>query len=290
MNDDKKYDNAADFSYPENFLRYLGTSGGRFSMIKQARSTGGIWFRYGGINCVVDPGPGSLAQICAAQPALDSAAIDVVMLTHKHIDHSTDANVLIECMTQGGFEDRGLLVAPQDAMHGSDPVVLKYSQAKAHSTATAEDGMRIELGRGVTAEPVAHFHHGVDCFGYVFRGPGLPEWGLISDTKLLPSFSKRYEECSYLSINVTFPNRKLRLDHMSIEELRGLLTTLHPKTATLSHLGAMMTSPEGEKYLRDLDTPQTKVVPGEDGMIVDLDSLAIYRKITKPVADKFMML
>ena len=52
---------AKKFEYPENFIKYLGTSGGRFSMIRQLRSTGGLWFRYGGVQGVIDPGPGSLA-------------------------------------------------------------------------------------------------------------------------------------------------------------------------------------------------------------------------------------
>ena len=82
---------AIKFEYPENFIKYLGTSGGRFSMIRQLRSTGGLWFRYGGVQGVIDPGPGSLAHICAARPALEVASADVVMLTHKHIDHSTRA-------------------------------------------------------------------------------------------------------------------------------------------------------------------------------------------------------
>ena len=48
---------AKKFEYPENFIKYLGTSGGRFSMIRQLRSTGGLWFRYGGVQGVIDPAP-----------------------------------------------------------------------------------------------------------------------------------------------------------------------------------------------------------------------------------------
>lgn len=280
-----------DFQYPENFFKYLGTSGGRFSMIRQSRSTGGIWFRYGGVSCVMDPGPGSLLRICASEPELDSESIDAVMLTHKHIDHSTDANVLIECMTHGGFEDRGTLAAPYDCMGGEDPVVLKYAQSKVKRLLTAKDGENLLLGGNVTAEPVYHEHHKVECFGYIMRCPGLPEWGVISDTRYLPHLAERYKNCAYISINVTFPNRKPRLDHMSVEELKELLTDLHPKLATLSHLGAMMTtSEEGAAYLQGLDTKYTKTVPGEDGMVIDLENLNVFRSERKQEAERYRLL
>lgn len=273
---------AKKFEYPENFIKYLGTSGGRFSMIRQLRSTGGLWFRYGGVQGVIDPGPGSLAHICAARPALEIASADVVMLTHKHIDHSTDVNVVIEGMTHGGFDSRGMLVAPDDALRGNDPVVLKYSQKRIPKIKIPEEGGKIELGDGVMVEPVIHLHHGVDCFGYIFRKEGLREWGIISDSRMMPYFRSRYSACAFISINATFPDRKPRLDHISIAEARELLSKIHPKLAVLTHLGAMLTSGDGAHFLENLDLPETKLRAATDGMVVDLDSLTLYKECLTP--------
>lgn len=242
-------------------------------MIHQARSTGGLWFRYGGVQGAIDPGPGALAAACAARPEIEPDKADVIMLTHKHIDHSTDVNVMIECMTNGGFEIRGMLVAPQDAISGGDPVILKYSQKRVPNTAVPEDGKPIRLGSALTVEPVLHMHHRVDCFGYIFRSPGLPTWGIISDSKMLPSFAERYACCDFVSINTTFQNIKTRLDHISVEEVCELLKSLHPKLVVLTHLGSMLTSPEGMECTAGLDTPQSHVIAACDGTIVDLESL-----------------
>lgn len=269
---------AKEIKYPENFIKYLGTSGGRFSMIRQLRSTGGLWFRYGGIQGVIDPGPGSLAHICSSRPALDAASADVVMLTHKHIDHSTDVNVIVEAMTHGGFDLRGMLVATDDSLRGADPVVLKYSQKRIPKIKIPEEGGKIELGKDVVAEPVIHLHHGVDCFGYIFRKEGLREWGIISDSRMMPYFRSRYSACDFLSINATFPDRKPRLDHISIAEARDLLTKIHPKLAVLTHLGAMLTSGDGAHFLENLDLPETRLVAATDGMTIDLDTLNIYQE------------
>jgi len=45
-----------------NYIKFLGTAGARFVMIKQLRSSGGIWVSYKGTNVIIDPGPGSITR------------------------------------------------------------------------------------------------------------------------------------------------------------------------------------------------------------------------------------
>ncbi|MDD4159887.1 MAG: MBL fold metallo-hydrolase [Synergistaceae bacterium] len=273
------------FSYPDNFLRFLGTGGARFTMLKQIRKTGGIWFSYGGLNGVIDPGPGSLYHMCRSVPSLDPHKLRAIILTHRHLDHSTDINVAAEAMTGGGFEKQGTVLLPEDSAAGSGPVLLRYIAQKVGSVAIAKDGQRTDLGMGVSAEPVMLIHHGVDCFGYIFRKDGLRTWGIISDTKPLESLAERYRECSFVSLNVTFPNKKPRLDHMSAEDAGDLLQKLHPELALMTHLGVVMIEAGPEKYAKMISTPQTRVIAGEDGMIIDLNTLAAYSEIRKGSAE-----
>lgn len=265
--------------YPVNFVKYLGTGGARFSMVYQARATGGMWFRYGGLTGVIDPGPGSLMHMRAARPKLDPHMIRAILLTHRHLDHSVDINVVAEAMTGGGFEKQGTIVLPGDSVGGDDPVLLNYMARKVGRVCVCSDGEDILLERGVSVEPVAHTHHGVDCFGWIFRKPGLPTWGVISDTRPLPHFAGRYSGCSYLSINTTFPDKKKRLDHMAIEDAGELLDELHPRLVTLTHLGMMILQGDPDAFARRIEKKETRVVAGRDGMVIDLDSL----KITAPV-------
>ena len=273
------------FSYPTNFIRYLGTGGARFSMVKQKRYTGGMWFTYGGLNGVIDPGPGSLYHICQASPALDPHDLRSILLTHRHLDHSTDVNVLAEAMTGGGFEKQGSVVLPADAVQGPDPVLLRYIAQKVDCVHLPEDGKLITLDCGVTVEPVALIHHNVDCFGWIFSKEGLMTWGVISDTKPLEYLAERYSGCSYLSINTTFPNKKPRFDHMSVEDVGELLQKLHPKLATITHLGAFLIDAGPEGCADKITTELTRTVAGQDGMVISLDSLDIFAPVQKPKED-----
>lgn len=270
------------FTYPSNFIKYLGTGGARFCMVSQARWTGGIWFSYGGLNGVIDPGPGSLYHICRADPPLDPHTLGALLLSHKHLDHSTDINVLAEAMTAGGFDRHGTVILPQDSVHSQGSVFLDYCADKVSTVVTAKDGDRIEIGCGVAVEPVPLVHHGVECFGYIFRHAGLPTWGIISDTKPLGYLADRYRECAYISINVTFLDRKNlnpKLEHLSVEDAKGLLKDLHPRLATIAHMGVKLLDHGPEKYINGLSTPQTRVIAGQDGMTVNLESLMVFAPV-----------
>lgn len=240
-----------------------------------------MWFRYGGLSGIIDPGPGSLVHMSAAVPKLDPHILRAILLTHKHLDHSVDVNVTAEAMTGGGFEKQGAIVLPEDSVHGDDPVLLKYMARKVGRVCVCRDGARIMLERGVTVEPVAHLHHGVDCFGWIFRKPGLPTWGVLSDSRPLDYFAERYRECVYMSINTTFPDKKPRLDHMAIEDAGELLELLHPKLVTLTHMGMVILQRDPDECAKRIEKKETRVVAGRDGMVIDLDTL----RIVSPTAE-----
>ena len=130
-----------------------------------------------------------------------------------------------------------------------------------------------------------HIHHGVDCFGYIFRKNGLRTWGVISDTRPLEHLAERYSECSFISLNVTFPNKKPRLDHMSVEDAGELLQKLHPKVALITHMGVIMIEAGPEKFAKMISTPQTRVIAGQDDMIINLDTLIAYSEIKTGCTD-----
>lgn len=250
-------------------------------MVHQARATGGIWFRYGGLRGVIDPGPGSLVHMRMASPELDPHLLRAILLSHKHLDHSVDINVVAEAMTGGGFEKQGTVVLPRDSAEGRDRVLLKYMARKIGRVSTCTDGKKIMLENEVTVEPVAHIHHGVDCFGWIFRKPGLPVWGVISDSRPLGYFAERYRECVYLSINTTFPDKKIHLDHMSVEDAGELLDYLHPKLATLTHLGMAILGQNPDRLAKNIEKKTTRVVAGRDGMIINLDTLQVMSPVAK---------
>src|SRR6202158_4514668 len=104
-------------------LTFMGTAGARFMVAKQLAASGGLYLEEGNTRICLDPGPGAVVQY--AKRKVDLTKLDAIILSHRHLDHSGDINVMVEAMTEGGFHRRGRLFCPSDALD-DDPVVLHY--------------------------------------------------------------------------------------------------------------------------------------------------------------------
>ena len=108
-----------------NQIKFLGTAGARFVVSKQMRNSGGIWINIEDTKILIDPGPGSLIRCLNSKPKIIPRVLNGIILTHRHIDHSNDVNIMIESMTNGGFDKKGILFAPKDCLN-NDPVIFEY--------------------------------------------------------------------------------------------------------------------------------------------------------------------
>ena len=104
-------------------LTFMGTAGARFMVAKQLAASGGLYLEDGNARIALDPGPGAIVQY--AKRKVDLTKLDAIVVSHRHLDHCGDVNVMVEAMTEGGFAHRGRLFCPSDALD-DDPVVLKY--------------------------------------------------------------------------------------------------------------------------------------------------------------------
>jgi len=104
-------------------LTFMGTAGARFMVAKQLAASGGLYLEDGNTRISLDPGPGAIVQY--AKRKVDLTKLDAIVISHRHLDHAGDVNVMVEAMTEGGFARRGRLYCPSDALD-VDPVVLSY--------------------------------------------------------------------------------------------------------------------------------------------------------------------
>ena len=81
-------------------ITFLGTAGARFVVISQLLASGGMWLNLGGTEILVDPGPGCIVQ--STKRKLKADKLSAIILSHRHLDHAADANIMIEAMTRGG--------------------------------------------------------------------------------------------------------------------------------------------------------------------------------------------
>jgi ribonuclease BN (tRNA processing enzyme) len=249
-------------------IAFLGTGGARFTVARQLLATGGAWLNLGHTQILLDPGPGSL--VYAIKMGCDPAKLSAIILSHKHLDHSVDVNVMIEAMTEGGWKKRGILYAPSDAFNNG-AVVLPYVQGFPSKIELLEAGKEYSIGDVAFSTPVAHVHQ-VETYGFVFRTP-RHKFSWITDTKIFDSLAGNYA-ADLVVINVLSQESRLRVEHLSLIDAIKIIREIKPKMAILTHFGMPMwpTKPwEMEEQISD--DAGVRVIAARDGMVFDLDEV-----------------
>jgi ribonuclease BN (tRNA processing enzyme) len=245
---------------------FLGTGGGRMVVLNQLRRSGGFWLKLDDVNILQDPGPGSLVMV--HQLRLKPRNLDAIILSHRHIDHSNDVNVMTEAMTGGGFYPRGRLIVPSDCLN-SDPVVLQYVRQFVEIT-EIKKGMEIKIKDLKIEFPVQNMHP-VETYGaiYTFSSGRL---GYIPDTEYFPRLADAYRNVDFLIVNVVRMKTDKRIRHLNMDEAAELINEIRPKKAILTHFGlqVLKSSPEHQARIISEKTG-VEVVAAYDGMSVDFE-------------------
>ncbi len=259
-----------------DYIKFLGTAGARFVMITQRRSSAGVLYSLGGFRLLVDPGPGCLVRCHASRPRGDPSKLDAVLLTHGHLDHAGDVNVMLEAMTEGGHEHRGTLYAPSEALDG-DPIVMRYVRRYVGRIEVLEEGKSWGLAPGVTlTTPVRHLHGG-EAYGLRLQTPRV-RISHVADTFYFPELVRHYAPCDVLIVHMVLyqvaPERKKRILHMDLADATRLVAEVRPRMALLTHFG--MTVLDAKPWLlAEKMSAETgvRVVAARDGMTFDLEAL-----------------
>jgi ribonuclease BN (tRNA processing enzyme) len=249
-------------------ITFLGTAGARFVVTRQFLASGGAWLSLGDTQLLLDPGPGCLVQ--ATKRKFQPSKLEAIILSHRHLDHCADINIMIEAMTEGGSKKRGIVFAPADALN-PDSVILSYLQEKPEKVEILTEGGHYKVNDICFETPVKH-HHPVETYGFVFRTP-RHTFSWIIDTKYFDDLSHYYEG-DLLIINVVRLNLGAPIDHLSLPEAKQLIEEIKPKAAILTHFGMTMWRAKPWELARRL-TEETgiSVIAARDGMRFDLAKL-----------------
>jgi phosphoribosyl 1,2-cyclic phosphodiesterase len=258
---------------PAQTLKFLGTAGARFAVSTQARHSGGLVWTIAGTTIWVDPGPGALVRALSARPKVDPSKVDVLVVTHRHLDHAGDATAVVEAMSRGGFSPRGTLLAPRDALE-EEPVVFRYAQGFVSRKGHLAPGSRHALAPGLFLEtPIAH-DHGVETYGYRLAAPGFTA-GHVIDTFWMDALPDAYAGVDLLLVNTTRQHGgDRRYLHLGADDAERLVAAVRPRLAVLTHLGMQLTPAKADAAALAISTRTgVPTVAARDGWLVDLSDL-----------------
>jgi phosphoribosyl 1,2-cyclic phosphodiesterase len=234
-----------------------------------------MWMNLGGTQLLIDPGPGCIVR--ATRKKLDAEKLSAIILSHRHLDHSADINIMAEAMTRGGQNQHGMLFAPSDAL-APEPVIFSYLRNFLDKVQVLEEGGTYYVNGVTFSTPVRHIH-GPETYGMVFRTEKYT-FSYIADTRFFDGLPGHYTG-DLLILNVVFVeprppsgNPLLPTDHLSIPDAEKIIRTLKPKIAIITHFGMGMWKARPPKIAAEM-TEKTgiRVIAAKDGMQFNLAEL-----------------
>ncbi|MDE2571093.1 MAG: MBL fold metallo-hydrolase [bacterium] len=232
---------------------FLGTGGARFVVAKQLRASGGIWLELGRSRLHLDPGPGALVRALSHQPPLEPPRLDALVLSHKHLDHSCDVNVMIEAMTHGGWKRRGLLLAPADAFD-QEGVVLPYLRRFVERIEHMTEHGGPHHVNDVEIRTSLRHQHGVETYGLHFTCDGTTI-SYLPCTRIFAGLAEDYaaHHPDVLIINVLRFRDSMDVDHLTFDDARELIAAIRPRVAIMTHFGTKMLERKPWLLARELE-------------------------------------
>ena len=263
---------------------FLGTGGGRFNLVRQLRLTGG--FRINGPLAVhVDPGPGAL--FASMRFGQDASKLDLIVVTHNHIDHVNDAGLLVEAFSRYG-EKHGFFIGSRSVIEGDengDRGISRYHLGSLEKYWVAEAGKKIEAemrGEKISLLPTRVKHEDGTGFGFVLEMGGA-RVGYTSDTEYFEGIGRQYAGCDVLVANSLKPKEDGIPGHLDTDATIKLVSEAGPKLAIMTHLGTSMLKAGPEREAARVERESgVRTVAASDGMEVGVER----QEITKGAGER----
>lgn len=248
-------------------ILFLGTAGGRASVFRYARRSGGFLLFFSNSMVHVDPGPGAFVYL--HQLNIDPRNIDLVVLSHIHLDHSSDVNAVIESATDGGKLRRVALLAPKSAFEGHERVVLPFIRERLAQEGFLEEGKEFSYAGVKVKAVMKHTHHGAETYALLFNDKILYVSCALYEERMKYMYPK---EVDVMIINTTLYKKTKPIDHLSVEDAEKLIASLRPKKVILTHFGyEFLTHYDPKKVAYELSKNYNiEVISAEDFMEVPI--------------------
>jgi ribonuclease BN (tRNA processing enzyme) len=234
----------------------------------QLLASGGLWLKLNGTEVLLDPGPGAIVRVTDRK--LDASKLSAVMISHRHLDHSADVNIMVESMVRGGTKPHGWFFAPADALD-FEPVIYSYLKKYLDGIGVLKEGATYSVDGLSFNTPLRHIH-AVETYGITFKA-SHHTISYIADSLYFNGLTTAYKS-DLLIINVVFSHPVPRVDHLSIPDVKEIVKALKPKAAIITHFSLHLYE-DNPAIIAAKMTEETgiKVIAARDGMEFDLKEL-----------------
>ncbi len=251
---------------------FLGTAGDASVTARQLRSSGGIILQVEDFQFHIDPGPGALIK--AKEYSLNLRANTAVLVSHAHLNHCNDLNIIIDAMTLSGLDKRGVLIANKTVVQGSEnyrPYLTRYHQNLLEKIITLEKTQKVAVEL-VEIHALSADHTDPYTIGFKLFCPRFT-LSYTSDTKYNKQLVDEMQGSDILILNVPYPANKSQNLNLDTEAAIKIIQKVKPRLAIITHFSLEMLKADPIIEAREIQK-QTGVqtIAAKDGLVISPES------------------
>ena len=260
---------------------FLGTAGDSAVVSRQLRASGGIILMVEDLQFHIDPGPGALDK--AKEYGVNLNHNTAILVSHNHINHCNDLNVVIDAMTHAGIEHRGIILASKSVlqnMEESRPFLTMHHQNLVEKMISLEKNHKVGIELiEINALPAEHTD--TSAIGFKFYCPKFV-LSYTGDTTLTPELLEALTGTDILILNVPYPGNKGAGLNLDTESAIKIISHVQPKIAILTHFGFEMLKADPLQEARDVQRATgIQTIAARDGLLLAPESYGRYRSPVK---------
>jgi ribonuclease BN (tRNA processing enzyme) len=253
----------------EDRIIFLGTAGDEFTVGKQIRASGGIIIQTEGYQFMIDPGPGSLIQ--AKKANVNIRENTAVLVSHAHINHCNDVNVVLATMSRNKLDTKGVLIANTTFMNGDEknkPYITDFHKNCVERIIIPKAGQKIGI-EDIEIEVLKTKHSDTETIGFKFITPKFIAV-YSSDTAYMTDLIEEYKDADILILNVVSPFEKKVDFNLNSDDAVNIIKRVKPRLTVITHFGKDMIEANPIYQARDISkVTETTVAAAEDGTSIN---------------------
>lgn len=176
-----------------------------------------------------------------------------LFVSHNHLNHCHDINAVIDAMTYGGFDKKGVLVSDSTVINGSEhltPFLHKFYRDCLERFIVLEAGRKVGIN-DVEVQALKAKHSEPNAIGFKFI---TPDYTLTytGDTQYSVEILQQYEKSDILILNVPHLKKEEGKENLCKDDAIKIINKIKPKLAIITHFGINFLKADPMYEIRDI--------------------------------------
>ena len=260
---------------------FLGTAGSSAVVTKQLRASGGIILQIEDLQFHIDPGPGAVVK--AKEYGVNPHHTTGILVSHNHINHCNDLNVMIDAMTHSGIEQRGILMASKSVLQPSEnshPFLTQYHRNLVEKIIALDKKHKVGIEL-LEINALTVDHTDPHALGFKFFCPKFI-LSYTGDTAYNEELVEELKGSDLLILNVPYPENKATGKNLDSSSAMKIISAVRPRLAVITHFGLEMIKADPLQEAREIQRiTGVQTIAAQDGLTISPEGFSEYKSPVK---------